>query len=294
MDCCDLLDTAPKDGKAAPDGEIPRQPSRRDGFASRLTNSRKKNSVSITSRDDPGTSIAAFQQQSGKRRINGPPPQPILPGVRHAILSRHTLAADHTSAIGSTGIPAPATIAKTTELASPVDRLGRVCGNGLSTKTRHQKRPPETGDRNDASMAEFRTRRPLHIRETSRCRAVIEGPSYVTRWRRTGWLGRVDSNLCISESDFAKALSLSGGIRTSAYRYHLIADLDRQLVAPQAFSGSTVSFEMRSFESRRPSPPVRSLWAASLALSDQQPRQIGEMSVGGASYSSGVVRMTPS
>jgi hypothetical protein len=39
MDCCDLLDTAPKDGKAAPDGEIPRQPSRRDGFASRLTNS---------------------------------------------------------------------------------------------------------------------------------------------------------------------------------------------------------------------------------------------------------------
>jgi hypothetical protein len=77
MDCCDLLDTAPKDGKAAPDGEIPRQPSRRDGFASRLTNSWKKNSVSITSRDDPGTSIAAFQQQGGKRRINGPPPQPI-------------------------------------------------------------------------------------------------------------------------------------------------------------------------------------------------------------------------
>ena len=39
MDCCDLLDTAPKDGKAATDGEITRQPSRRDGFASRLTNS---------------------------------------------------------------------------------------------------------------------------------------------------------------------------------------------------------------------------------------------------------------
>jgi hypothetical protein len=39
MDCCDLLDIAPQDGKAAPDGEIPRQPSRRDGFASRLTNS---------------------------------------------------------------------------------------------------------------------------------------------------------------------------------------------------------------------------------------------------------------
>jgi hypothetical protein len=39
MDCCDLLDTAPKDGKAATDGEITRQPSRRDGFASGLTNS---------------------------------------------------------------------------------------------------------------------------------------------------------------------------------------------------------------------------------------------------------------
>jgi hypothetical protein len=25
--------------------------------------------------------------------------------------------------------------------------------------------------------------------------------SYVTRWRLTGWLGRQDSNLCISKSD---------------------------------------------------------------------------------------------
>jgi hypothetical protein len=31
----------------------------------------------------------------------------------------------------------------------------------------------------------------------------------------------VDSNLCISESEFAKTLSLGGGIRTSAYRNHL-------------------------------------------------------------------------
>jgi hypothetical protein len=29
----------------------------------------------------------------------------------------------------------------------------------------------------------------------------FERPSYVTRWRRTGWLGRRDSNLCISKSD---------------------------------------------------------------------------------------------
>jgi hypothetical protein len=68
-------------------------------------------------------------------------------------------------------------------------------------KTRHQKWPSETGGRNDASMAEFRTRRPSHICETSRCRAVFERSSYVTRWRRTGWLGRRDSNLCISKSD---------------------------------------------------------------------------------------------
>ncbi len=46
-------------------------------------------------------------------------------------------------------------------------------------------------------MAEFRTRRPSQIRETSRCRAVFERSSYVTRWRRTGWLGRQDSNLRI-------------------------------------------------------------------------------------------------
>src|SRR6476659_8754322 len=34
----------------------------------------------------PSSSIAAFQQQGGKKRINGPPPQPTLPAVRHAIL----------------------------------------------------------------------------------------------------------------------------------------------------------------------------------------------------------------
>ncbi len=35
--------------------------------------------------------------------------------------------------------------------------------------------------------------------------------------------GGVDANLCISESEFAKTLSLGGGIRTSAYRNHLRA-----------------------------------------------------------------------
>jgi hypothetical protein len=36
-------------------------------------------------------------------------------------------------------------------------------------------------------------------------------PSDLTRRDRTGWLGRVDSNLCISESEFVKTLSLGGG-----------------------------------------------------------------------------------
>ena len=69
-----------------------------------------------------------------------------------------------------------------------------MCGNGRSVKTRHQKWSSETGGRHDASMAEFRTRRPRHICETSRCRAVFERSSYVSRWRRTGWLGISDSN----------------------------------------------------------------------------------------------------
>ena len=59
-------------------------------------------------------------------------------------------------------------------------RLGEA-RRGHTAKTRHQKRPAETGGRNGASIAEFRTRRPAHICETSRYRAVFERPSYVTR-----------------------------------------------------------------------------------------------------------------
>ena len=50
-------------------------------------------------------------------------------------------------------------------------------------------------------FAKFRTRRPAHICETSRYRAVFKRPSYVTRWRRAAWLRRQDSNLCISKLD---------------------------------------------------------------------------------------------
>ncbi len=54
------------------------------------------------------------------------------------------------------------------------------------------------------------TRRPARICEISRYRASFEQPSYLTRLRRTGWLGRRDSNLCILESVFAQTLSPGG------------------------------------------------------------------------------------
>ena len=41
-----------------------------------------------------------------------------------------------------------------------------------------------------AVIARFRTQRPSHICETSRCRALLERSSYVTRWRRD-WLAGV-------------------------------------------------------------------------------------------------------
>ena len=57
-----------------------------------------------------------------------------------------------------------------------------------TSKTRHQKRFAETGGRNGDSIAEFRTRRPAHICESSRYRAVFERPSYAspTRDKKTG------------------------------------------------------------------------------------------------------------
>ena len=107
---------------------------------------------------------------------------------------------------------------------APHSRSAELTSN--TSKTRHQKRSAETGGRNGASIAKFRTRRPAHICDSSRYRAVFERPSYVTRWRRTGWLGRRDSNLCISKSDLRYGAVLErhsyvtrwmgGGIRTSA------------------------------------------------------------------------------
>jgi hypothetical protein len=50
------------------------------------------------------------------------------------------------------------------------------------------------------SLYGYTTKRDL-VPPSSVRRSLTERPSYVTRWRRTGWLGRRDSNLCISKSD---------------------------------------------------------------------------------------------
>jgi hypothetical protein len=67
-------------------------------------------------------------------------------------------------------------------------------------KTRHQKRPSETGGKNGAFIAKFHTQRQSHICKMPRNRAVLSDIRLLTRSDRTRWLGRQDSNLCISES----------------------------------------------------------------------------------------------
>jgi hypothetical protein len=59
---------------------------------------------------------------------------------------------------------------------------------------------PAVGVVNGGPLAAL-PRRPAHICETSRCGAVFERLLYLTRLRRTDWLGRRDSKLCISKSD---------------------------------------------------------------------------------------------
>ena len=77
----------------------------------------------------------------------------------------------------------------------------------LGGPQRHQE---ETDDRPKSVASSRLTRRPAHICETSRYGAVFERPSYLTRLIRTGWLGREDSNLCISETEFTQTLSPGG------------------------------------------------------------------------------------
>jgi len=92
--------------------------------------------------------------------------------------------------------------------------------------------------------------------ETSRYRAVFERPSYVTRWRRTGWLGRQDSNLCIRE--FA-----SRWLRCCRQPCPQLLGLRHRICCHSlgrmiAGSPNRACFLMRKFESCPPSHPVRS------------------------------------
>ena len=52
--------------------------------------------------------------------------------------------------------------------------------------------------------------------DPGRYRAGYKRPSYVTRWRLTGWLGRRDSNLCILDCNSPKTPSQGVRIRISA------------------------------------------------------------------------------
>jgi len=92
-----------------------------------------------------------------------------------------------------------------------------VLNTKRSGKTRHQNPPSETGSRRGASVANFRTRRPAHICRMPPKRAVLSGLSMSGGGDRTGWLGRQDSNHCISESNSLR-LSARGGTRTCASR----------------------------------------------------------------------------
>ncbi len=78
--------------------------------------------------------------------------------------------------------------------------------------------------------------------------------------------GGVDANLCISESEFAKTLSLGGGIRTSAYRNHLNGGFGRQLVT------SAILHHSRCGSSTPATPTGQSVSNASHMKVAQKPR----------------------
>jgi hypothetical protein len=144
--------------------------------------------------------------------------------------------------------------------------LWESCAIPLSSRTaarikRRKVATLRTGGRNCAPLAKFRTRRPAHTCETSRYRAGFERPSYVRRWRRTGWLGRQDSNLCIWNggrlglplSCGAKVGSRScAGLPAGACTICLPSPQGTTAVKPAARK-----FPMQKSESRHLSQPVR-------------------------------------
>jgi hypothetical protein len=74
-------------------------------------------------------------------------------------------------------------------------------GPAQHQKTRHQQRPLETGSRNGASIAKFRTRIPSDICGTARYRARSSGLHLLTvETGLTGWGGRIRtsaSGICV-------------------------------------------------------------------------------------------------
>jgi hypothetical protein len=95
-----------------------------------------------------------------------------------------------------------------------------------------KKKPLETGDRNGASIAKFRSQRQSHIREMPRYRAVLSDFRLLTRRD-----GRQDSNLCISKSDLLN---------------FIVAQPDLGRLTPETLLRSAArvhQFEMRKFES---------------------------------------------
>ena len=108
-----------------------------------------------------------------------------------------------------------------------------MCGNGRSVKTRHQKWSSETGGRHDASMAEFRTRRPRHIckpRGAARflsdlhmCR-VGDGLAGWAYRIRTGKSGRgLPDWICVTTSPEVGASPAAKTLRVRAALYGIAA-----------------------------------------------------------------------
>ena len=88
---------------------------------------------------------------------------------------------------------------------------------GHTAKTRHQKRPAETGGRNGASIAKFRTRRPAHICEISRYGAVFER-TFIFDAFETDWLvGAAGFEPLHLGLQLARDSSQGVRIRTSAF-----------------------------------------------------------------------------
>jgi hypothetical protein len=79
-------------------------------------------------------------------------------------------------------------------------------------KTRHQNVAVRDRARNPASAASFRTPRPALMCEMPPRGGISREVRFNTRWRRTGWLGRRDSNLCIWNRNLPRLSARGAGL----------------------------------------------------------------------------------